>query len=294
MSFYENVIKHYLKIKFPKEYSHVCRVDGPNSWYFADYSSQFICVNGVLQNRNLLEVDIKSAFPTICNVLLSNIMPDFLIQMNNIKDKKEKNIFIATQLKSTPYLKQLHRLSKIIILGYIFDSLDSENILLLELKKDGCIILIDDYNYDNIKFNERPFVKFLIDHNFIFHNSVYLKYIRSNKTSTLFYEHENKYKLSVKGQYKYLPKKIIDTNIKILSDEHIDLTELNKIYSSDYYNIIKQNNLIELFQNYYLCSNNKILEANGIYNKISLNNNINPRLYLETFIFPIILSEKIF
>ena len=294
VNFYEEIIKHYLKIKFPKQYMFVCRVDGPNSWYLADYSDQFISVNGIPQNKILLELDIKSAFPTICNALLKNIMPQFLEHMNSITDKKEKNIFIATQLKTTPYLKQLHRLSKLIILGYVFDDMDPENILLLELKKDGCVILIDDQNYEKLKYKQRLFSDFLSPFNFIFHDSIYLKYIRSNKTTTVFYEQNNKYDLIIKGQYKYLPQQLFDINKRILSDEHIDFNDLNEIYSLDYYNIIKMNNLIELYQNYYLCSNNKVLESGGNYNKISLNNNINPRTYLEFFVFPILLSEKIF
>ena len=292
-NFYEQIIKLYSRINFPKEYQKICQIDGPNSWYFADESKQFIYVNGIVDNRKLIEIDIKSAFPTICNNLLINIMPEFVTTMNGILDKKEKNIFIATTLRDTPYLKQLHRLSKLIILGYIFDLKNNQDILLLELKKDGCIILTNNETYEFLLCTETQYKNFLVESNFNFHHEIYLKYFRNDKTTSVFYELNNKYELIIKGQYKYQPEFIYETNIKLLSDNIIK-DDLNKIYSIDYFNIIRQNNLIDLLKKYYICSNNKILNNDGKYMSFKMNSFINPRIYLQKFLFPTMLGEKLF
>lgn len=294
MSFYDEIIKRYFKIKFPKQYINVCRIDGPLAWYFADNTDQFVFVNGILENRKLIEIDIKSAFPTICNAYLGDIYPEFIKTLNSFEDKKQKNIFIATSLKKTPYLKQLHLLSKLIILGYIFDR-SNDDILLLELKKDGCTILTNYDTYDELVYNTNSgsFVSFIHECNFEFKIDDYLKYLRSNKTSVFLKEVDNNYKIIRKGIYKYIPPYIEEQIMKLLTDDVIDVDNLNKIYSLKYYNIVRTNNLIELFEKYYVCSNKTLLNQNLKYEKIKLNNNIAPRNYLEIFLFPVLLGEKL-
>lgn len=291
--FYNQVVYHYSRINFPKQYLKLYQLDGPISWYFADDSNQFISANGVIENRKLFEIDIKSAYPSICNHLLSDVNPKFVKKMNQITDKRERNIFIATTLKGSTYLKELNVISKLIILGFIFDLKKNDDILLLELKKDGCVVLTNDDTYEELLYNEdRSFVTFLKSKNFDFHTDLYLKYIRTNRTSMFFKENENEYELIIKGAYKYLPNELIKVNKQILSDTNPDLLYLDKIYSYNYYNILKLNNLHDLIQNYYICNNNMILNMYGKYEKIKVKNEINPKLYLEKFVYPILLAEK--
>lgn len=293
-TFYNKLINTYSRISFPKQYLKICQLDGPISWYFADDSNQFIFVEGIDEKYNLMEIDISSAFPTICKNLLYNVYPDFIKQMDSINDKKQKNIFIAMSLKETPYLKQLNNICKLVIIGFVFDVQNNSDILLLELKKDGCIILSSNDTYEELFYNEsRPFFKFLQKHNFNFHIDKYLKYLRSDKTTTILKEQNNQYELIIKGIYKYLPSELLKINKSLLCDETPDLDYLNKIYSTSYYNIIKQNGLNDLFEKYYVCSNNSVLNCFGKYENIKLNNDIHPRLYLEKFVFPILLGQKI-
>jgi len=294
-NFYNETIKYYSRINFPKQYIDVCRLDGPIAWYFADATKQFVAVNGVPDDRILLEIDIKSAFPTICNSLLKPIYPAFVDKMNQITDKKERNIFIATQLKETPYLKQLNLLCKLIILGFIFSCQDTTNILLLELKKDGCVVLVNNDVYDDFLYNnDNHFRKFIANAGFKFEFTQYLKYMRCNRTSIFFHmDTTNEYELVLKGAYKYMPPYLEQINKQILSNQNINTEELDRIYNSDYLNIIKQNNLVELLNSYYVCYNNMVLNYKNKYESFKRTTIINPRQYLEIFTFPVLLSEKL-
>jgi len=81
--------------------------------------------------------------------------------------------------------------------------------------------------------------------------------------------------------------------LKVLQNEDIDSYELIKIYSKQYFNILVINNLTDIIQDYYLCSNNRYLAEDGKYVTKLHDNNIVPRNYLKTFIYPIMLSTKI-
>lgn len=293
-NFYDKIIKYYSRVSFPRQYMEVCRLDGPISWYFADSTKQIVAANGVPENRVLMEIDIKSAYPTICNNLLNDIYPEFIQQMNQIEEKKPRNIFIATTLRDTIHLKRINHICKLIILGYIFDQKHNEDILLLELKKDGCILLTNDDAANELYYNmNRPFVQFINNYGFELHINDYLKYVRSNRTTTIFTELNNQYELIIKGAYKYLPPELININKNILADENIDQEYLNKIYSREYYDIIRHNGLNDLLQLYYVCGGDKILNAEKKYEKLKRYNQVDPRLYLQTFIYPVLLSEKL-
>ena len=75
---------------------------------------------------------------------------------------------------------------------------------------------------------------------------------------------------------------------KVNSD--VNEKEILKIYSKQYLRILVQNNLMEILKEYYICSNQKYL-AGGKYIKSNLE--IEPREYLKTFLYPIILSTKL-
>ena len=97
--------------------------------------------------------------------------------------------------------------------------------------------------------------------------------------------------LIIKGIYKDRPKYLFDVCQKIFSGDQIDRHELNKIYSNDYYRIIKQNNLDELFYRYYACDGSKYLSSKYKYEKIKSfrTNDIIPKRYLKLFIYPLMV-----
>jgi len=69
--------------------------------------------------------------------------------------------------------------------------------------------------------------------------------------------------------------------LKVLQNEDIDSYELIKIYSKQYFNILVINNLTDIIQDYYLCSNNRYLAEDGKYVTKLHDNNIVPRNYLK-------------
>lgn len=286
--FFEDLLKEYSKIKFPEQYSEVSKVDKAISWYLADTANQFITVSRN-QNINIVELDIKQAFTTICRCLFE---PDneFIIQMNQIEDKKSRNIYIATSLVNTEYLRLLNIISKVVVIGSLFEIGD---ITLLELKKDGATVSCDDITLSKlININEtsdnRDFNKLLHKNNFIFHVTEHEKYIRSNRTSYFWDGKE----LIIKGTYKHIPLKLIALQKQLIQDGSYDQKEILKIYSRSYFEICKVNHLNEILNNYYICGNKRYLAADGKY-VVKLIDNIDPRNYLKTFLYPIILSSKL-
>jgi hypothetical protein len=290
MKFFEDLLKEYSKITFPEQYTELSKVDKHISWYLADNTDQYITV-GKSQNINILEIDIKQAFTSICRCLFDPTN-DFIIQMNKIKDKKSRNIFIATSLVNTEYLRLLNIISKTIIIGTIFDI--SNNITLLELKKDGMLISCDDDIFNkliniNEKTSKNNFLNFVLDHNFEFHIEQQEKYIRANRTSYFFINNV----LSVRGIYKYAPDYIKQLQKDILQNNFDNFQEVLKIYSKRYLNILLSNNLNELLNEYYICDNKRYLADDGKYIIRPKDGNVDARNYLKTFIYPIVLSMKL-
>ncbi len=289
MSFFNNLVKLYSEIKFPKEYEEISKIDKAISWYFADSSKQFIsCISD--ESNFIIEFDTRNAYATIINNMFDP-NDKFVKEMNSIVEKKARNIFIAINLKNTEELRQINMICKIITMGLLFES--GEN-LLLELKKDGAVVLcnteIGQKLWNLTETNQEPcgkFSEFILEKGFKFHLDYHERYIRSNRTS---YFWKNK-ELIIKGTYKYLPKKLYDIIIDVLSGNPIDYKKIQKIYSENYFNIIILNNLREILKDYYSCENEKYLGTDGKY--ISDHKNIDPKNYLKTFLYPIILSTKI-
>ncbi len=286
MKFFEELIKRYAQIKFPEEYSEVVKADKTISWYMADSTDQYLSIERK-HNVNIVEIDIRQAFTNICRCLFEPTS-DFIIQMNNIVDKKSRNIFIATSLVDSEYLHLLNIISKIIIIGIIFDI---GNISLIELKKDGVIIICDDDTLSKfININEETsyeFINFVKEHNFIFHTYQYERYIRSNRTSYFLRGTE----FIVKGMFKHAPPYIRQLQKEILHNNFENFKKILKIYSKQYLNILLINNLTELLNEYYLCSNKKYLSEDSKY--VSHPSTIIPRTYIKSFLYPIILSTKL-
>jgi hypothetical protein len=284
--FYTELLDKYKLINFPVNYLEVMKIDKHISWYLADSTNQFISVSKT-QNLNILEVDIKQAFTSICNCLFPTDSK-FIQKMNTITDKKSRNIFIATQLVNTEYLKKLNIISKLIILGLIFD-LD-HTVTLLELKKDGVIICCNDetfYKLSNIEKNpSSSFIEYILSKKISIHITEFHKYVRSNRTSYLCGN-----TLVVKGIYKHFPPFLLQLQNMIINNESIGVDELLKIYSFNYFKIVFNNHLNELLNQYYICNNQRVINSDGKYVKSP--SETDPEYYLKLFIYPLILSNKL-
>lgn len=285
MNFYHDLIKKYMKVRVPDKYQELSKINSSIVYYHADYNKTFTYVRKNLQN--IIEIDISSAFPTICNNLFDPNM-DFIKKLNTIEDKKEKNIFIAITLKEDGSLTILNNICKLIITGIIFENCLDDNLLILELKKDGCVLLCDDESYyklKNLNNINTCFTKYIIDNKFKFHTNEYQLYYRCNRTS-LFIENNT---IISKGIYKYYPDYILKSLKEILLYKNINHKDLLEKYNNNYLEILRLSKLYKHFNEYYLCSNKKILDIDGKYNTYTENIEIDPSLYLKLFIFPAIL-----
>lgn len=65
------------------------------------------------------------------------------------------------------------------------------------------------------------------------------------------------------------------------------------VQSNNYFNIIRYNNLDEVFFKYYVCNNNKYLNNDFKYDKIKNIKqcyNILPKNYLKLFVYPLLYN----
>ena len=293
--FYEQLMKYYFNLELSPNYHELGKVDKYISWYLADAKNELVTIKSINNYKYILDIDITSAFPTICNNVFKNIHDDFLNQMNSYTDKKEKNIFIATSLKESGWLKTINIICKIIILSIINSCPNRDEVLILEIKKDGATIVCNDENYyyfQNITENaSHEIIKFILNSEFKFHTKEYSRYLRENKTS-YFLDTDNI--LDIKGIYKHMPEYISNKILDIYSGINLlNIDEILYIYSNIYFQTISTNNVIELINKYYICNNKKILNHKGKYDTYKRNININPNIYLQIFIFPVILANKL-
>lgn len=300
--FYSHLLNIYSQIKIPPQYLELSMVDKHITYYLADDGDQFVSAR--YDNNNVIaELDIKSAFPTICRNLFG-LESEFVKKMDSITEKRGRLIYIATTLKEAgDYLSQLNIMCKAIVLGIIFELY--ENVIILELKKDGILFTCNNEELEQIKDflpiidldrlinknKDLPFINFLITSKFNFHLTEYKTYYRTNKTS-VFHQGPDK-DIEIKGKYKYMPKIMNQLIKKILQYEKIDLDQFIEIYSSAYFKICQKNGLTELLDMYYICDNDCILDRTGNYMKYTHMLDIDPTIYLRTFIFPPLLSTKL-
>ncbi len=291
-NFYQDLIdKYFNNIKPPITHQEIAKIGGPISWYLADSNNNIINMTG--NNTNyILDLDIKSAFPTICHNLFNQNSP-FITHLDSIQEKLEKNIFIATTLKGER-LKQINQICKLIIVGIIFDTQDQnelDDITILELKKDGCLITC---NYDtlqrikNLNNSDQDFTKYIKLLNFDFHYDEYTKYIRSNRTTFLL--NKGLDNLKIKGQYKYIPEKLKLSMINIMLNNFVDMKNIKLIYTTEFFKIIQKNNLSTYLKNYYLCNKNKVINHIGKYTNIQYNTKVDPQLYKKLFLYPLLIE----
>lgn len=307
--FYNNLLQMYSNIQFHPQYSDISTLDKHIAYYLADNGDQFISARKESNNR-IVELDIKSAFPTICRNLFGE-ESEFVRKMDSISQKRERLIYIATTLKEAgDYLIQLNIMCKMIVLGTISELLPDDNFLVFELKKDGILFTCSDESLERLKtlmpienierfvnmdhdnvYQSLPFNKYLLETDFLFHLTEYESYYRANKTST-FHNEEDK-ELIIKGRYKYMPKKMKQLILKILTLQHEELDQVREIYTSEYLKICQQNGLNEILDNYYICDNDCVINSTGNYVKYNHTVHIDPMVYLITFIYPPLLATKL-
>ena len=247
------------------------------------YSEQEHLTTNLLA-RECIEMDIASAFPSLCKFIFGVNHP-FVQQIFSFEDKFERNKFIAVNLTHKDYnldLKTLNSYCKFVILGYVYNNFNNINII--EYKKDG-VIFTGNYNYDNVNIDFNNYIENDIGINF--HIDKVELYIRFNKTSIFKYVN----KFSIKGKYKDPPKFLMNNILPAIlaKDFSVDiLSEVKYHYNDLFYEVLS---LAKLGQdtNHYYKFNNKFIQKNGdlSYNPAS------PRNILTYFLYPIIAILKL-
>lgn len=292
MEFLTNLLTKYSELNIPSQFEHISKIDSNISWYLADQNKQLITIKSD-NSKNIIELDIVSAFPTICHLLYDKDS-EFIKVLDNIKNKKERNIHIATTLSSKE-LQRLNYICKCVIMGTFLSNCNPDEDIILEIKKDGLIIACCNetlFNITNMDSNPNPFTNFVVENGFKFHINQIYKYIRTNRTSWIL---NNDFKYNIKGLYKYLPKyleKIVE-HILFENLNKIDFNKLKEIYSKRFCKILLVNNIMKLIKLYYICKEDSILDTNRMYVKFTRNRTLDPIVYLQTFVFPILISSKL-
>ena len=254
----------------------ISKLGEPFSFYHADSNDVQVLA------RDCIELDIRSAFPTICKLMFGED-DAFVKEIFKKETKIEKVIYISTNIKKIKReesLKTLNNYCKLFIFGKVFN--DYDNITILEYKKDGILF--------NGELREESQIKNVEDllnkHKIEFKQSSVETYFRFNMTSI--YEYEDN-KIEIKGILKDCPEFLIDEIFPNLLSGEINNSIIKKVYSNKYYEILKQNGLRDKINYYYAFgeNNNKFLNNNGKLEKISLTN-INPNQVLIHFLYPMI------
>ena len=265
----------------------IATIGPPFSYYYSDITNNDIII------ENCYNIDIRSAFPTICK-LLFGINHPFVQKIYLKTDKKERNIFISTTLKEYDrknnynFLSDITLLSKLLIFCYAFTYYN--NISILEYVKDGMYIAgnkNNTYNSDQLEF-----INITKEYDIQYHDDLIPLYLRFNKTS-LYYKEDKQ--IIIKGKYKGLPQGIFDIINKFI-DGHIYNIKLLKIiqehYSELMFNIIYNGRISEYLKYLYEFENKKYLNDEGEF--ISNISEINPKSYLFNIIYPILNLFRIY
>jgi len=261
----------------------------PFTFYLSDQvQSNIYC-------KNVLSVDLKSAYPSICNIYFGK-NSDFTKEVFSKPTKFEKNKFISITLKEkgikdgNDYLAEFVIISKLIVIGYIYTKFS--NVTIIEFIRDGVVI---QYDYINSNFNsdQLKFLKFIDSFNLIFHEDLLEAYIRINKTSYIKSENQ----LILKGEYKNCPKYIRDIIMSFLNGNIYDinlLKSIKTIYSDIFSKILMLSGMIEEIEQFYSFEGT-FLDSSG---KLSNRKNFDSKSYLVYIIYPILsllrLNQKIF
>lgn len=263
----------------------IAQLGPPFSYYYSDMLKSNILA------KDVFEVDVKSAFPTICKLYFGKEHP-FVKSIFAMNDKLERNIFIATTLKQQAeqdgghYLNELNLWSKILVIGYTYCRY--EQVSVLQYVKDG--VIIKGKIKDTIDTNRDTFLNYIYDHKIVFHEKPIDYYIRFNKTSII----KTEASLSIKGKFRNLPKFIEEYILTSFFNGEIYnkdlLTEIKHIYSSIYYNILKEGRLMDKIEYYYAINEKQFLNIQERLGSIS---DISPKMYLIGIIYPILALFRI-
>ncbi len=235
--------------------------------------------------KNVMEIDIKSAFPTICKLMYGEDNP-FVQKIYSISDKIERNKFIAITLKkqgeidNKAYLSDLNLWSKILTMGYIYSKFT--DIIIVQYIKDGALFIAS--HKENLNSNDNTFIDYIIKNGIVFHERRIDTFIRFNRTSIVKYGKE----ISIKGDYHNPPPFIHETIIPTLLNGSIYdyelLNKVKKIYSKLYCQIIIKASLIDDVKKYYMI-NDSYLNNLGKLDSLS---NLDPLAYLRYIVYPIL------
>lgn len=257
----------------------IARLGPPYSYYYSDEIKSNILA------ENVIEIDIKSAFPTICKIYFGKDH-QFVKNIFEINDKLKRNIYISTTLKEQSelddgkYLNELNLWSKILVLGYVYSRYNE--VVILQFIKDGAII--KGKLKDDISENENQFLNFIIDNDVEFHEHHLDYYIRFNKTSII----KSPSKIDIKGKYKALPKFIQDTVFpRFFNGDIYDyklLNSIRQIYSSLYFNILYNSNITDYISDYYSIDG-QYLDKHDQFSTLT---KICPKMYLINIIYPVL------
>ena len=271
-NFFSEVFNIYSQVKVKKENRDFYNLN-TIVYYLADIEKSIVSFNDVY------EIDIRSAFPSICRILFEK-EKGFIEKLDELQeDKLARNIFISTTLKETEYLKQLNLIAKMIISSILMDA-DPEA-KPLELKKDGIV-------YAGKRIDSGSLYRYFTDKGFTIRTTPYSRYIRYQRTSHYLSEEK---KLTVKGVFKDRPPFLSKLAERVLNEEEIDWDFVDKIYSNKYFEIIRQNVLDEVFSKYYRCDGGKYLNNQFRYDRIRTIagiKNLSPKSYLKLFIYPLL------
>lgn len=255
----------------------ISKLGKPFTYYYADDVKTDIVAT------NLVEVDIKSAFPTICCILFGDNHP-FVQNIFALDDKLQRNIYIATTLKQQSqvdggtYLNDLNLLCKILILSFVYTKY--QDISILEYVKDG-ILIRGTRRVDNNAKSYGQLLDFIKRHNIEYHEDPVKLYTRFNKTSIFMYDKKTK----VKGRFHNPPEYILKF-IELINNGNIYnkqlLYDVKKIYSDIHYEIIKTISVADI-KYYYEFDDNKYINNIGMLSSLT---DIYPKGYLTEFIYP--------
>jgi len=236
-------------------------------------------------STNAIEVDIKSAFPTICRLMYGEDN-SFVQQIFKIESKFERNKFISIQLTEQSkkdgisYLQDLNFWSKVLVLGYLYAKY--EDIVIIQYIKDG--VVFNGNIKGNPCDNSNSFNKYVVDNDVTFHEKHLDSFIRFNRTTVI----KLGDKLSVKGIFKDPPQYINDIVIpSIMSGNIYDYKHLEDVklkYSYKYYMILREAPLTEELT-YYYRSNDQYLNEIGKPCGVM---DLDPRAYLRYIVYPIL------
>jgi len=215
----------------------------------------------------LIEADIAAAFPTFVNLYFKEKYPHLVEEINQLTDKRARNIKIATTLTHDE-LVLLNVLSKAYIIHivskhfYLYD--------IIEFKKDGglFIVLNDGYISNNITVNNVTVNIRKVD-----------SYMHFNNTSLYWYNNDFK----IKGKLKHVPEYIYN----IYLHKFDNLYELTSQYDDNLYKIELYTNNYDLIRFKYITTSNKILLNNKFVDFTDYNQlyNINTREYYMTYLY---------